>query len=65
MPAANAGIVDRTIRIVLGIMVLGLYGATEPPVQYFTLGGLLLIASGLSGFCPLYRLIGVSTCRRP
>ncbi|MDH4132041.1 MAG: DUF2892 domain-containing protein, partial [Gemmatimonadota bacterium] len=40
-----------------------LYGAAEPPFKYLTLLGLIPVATGLSGFCPLYRLFGVSTCR--
>jgi hypothetical protein len=63
MAYVNTGRVDRAIRLVLGVVVLGLYGATDPPLKYVTLLGLIPVATGLSGFCPLYRLFGVSTCR--
>lgn len=62
--APNMGKLDRVIRIVLGIGLLGLYGALEPPVSYFTLLGLVLIGSALVGFCPLYKVLGISTGSR-
>lgn len=59
----NAGRVDRAVRLVLGVMLLGLYGAIEAPWRYLTLLGLVLVATALTGFCPLYRLLGINTCR--
>lgn len=61
----NVGSPDRVVRLVAGIMLLGLYGALEPPLRYFTLLGLVLIGTALTGFCPLYSLFGHSTVRRP
>lgn len=61
----NTGRLDRVVRLVLGVMLLGLYGALEAPWRYLTLLGLVLVATALTGFCPLYRLLGVRTCRRP
>jgi hypothetical protein len=63
MSYVNTGRLDRAIRLVLGLAVLGLYGASEPPLKYFTLLGLLPLATGLSGFCLLYRVLGISTRR--
>ena len=57
----NCGTLDRAVRLVLGIALLGLYGALEAPGRYFTLLGLPLIATALTGFCPLYTLLGIST----
>jgi hypothetical protein len=61
----NVGRLDRAVRLVAGVMLLGLYGAVEPPLKYFTLIGLLLVATAFSGFCPAYSLLGVNTCGRP
>jgi hypothetical protein len=61
MIPANVGTVDRVIRLLLGVLLLGLYGALESPWKYFTLLGLVLVATALSSFCPLYRLIGWSS----
>lgn len=61
----NVGTLDRILRLILGVVVLGLYGALDPPLKYFTLLGLVPLATALSGFCPLYAVLGISTCRRP
>lgn len=50
----NLGKVERGIRLVLGVLILGLYGALEPPLQYLTLIGLIPLGSALTGFCPFY-----------
>lgn len=62
MATKNAGRVDRALRLVIGVMLLGLYGAVEPPFKYVTLIGLVFVATALSGYCPIYALLGVSTC---
>jgi len=64
MRATNMGRLDRVLRFLIGVGLLGLFGALESPWKYLTLFGLVLIATALSGFCPLYRLAGLSTCRR-
>ena len=57
----NIGAVDRAVRILIGILILGLYGALEPPLRYLTLIGLLPLGTGLLGTCPLYTMFGIST----
>lgn len=59
----NVGTIDRVFRILLGAMILGLYGALEPPLQYLTLLGLVPLGTGLTGRCPTYSLLGLNTCR--
>jgi hypothetical protein len=49
---------DRIFRIILGGVILGLYGALPAPWKYLTLFGLVPLASGITGFCPLYAVIG-------
>ena len=60
----NLGTWDRALRVIAGILLLGLYGALTSPLRYVTLMGLVLIATAIMGRCPLYSLMGVSTCRR-
>jgi hypothetical protein len=59
----NVGRIDRVVRGVIGVMILGLYGALEPPWQYFTLIGLVPLGSALTGFCPLYARLGWNGCQ--
>jgi hypothetical protein len=60
----NVGSLDRIIRAVIGILLLGLYGALEPPLKYATLIGLIPLGTAILGSCPLYSLLGMSTRRR-
>ena len=69
--AANVGTVDRAIRIVAGVLLIALPFATqwsmwaEPMTRYGALAvGTVLVLTALVRFCPLYRLIGASTCPR-
>jgi hypothetical protein len=55
----NEGTIDRAIRIVLGLGLLSLvFVGPQSPLGYI---GLVPLATGLFGFCPLYRLVGFST----
>jgi len=59
--ARNLGIFDRIVRLVIGLMILGLYGALDPPLRYLTLVGLIPLGTALMGSCPVYTLFGIST----
>lgn len=58
----NVGGIDRALRIVGGLALLGLYfwGPRSP----WGLIGLVPLVSGLIGWCPTYRLIGNVSTRR-
>ena len=58
----NLGTIDRIIRAVLGVLLLGMYGALPSPWRYLTLAGLVLIATAITGRCPLYQVAGIRTC---
>ena len=59
----NEGGLDRTIRVVLGLALLTF--AVLGPRSPWGLVGLVPLATGLAGFCPLYRLVGIRTCPAP
>jgi hypothetical protein len=54
----NLGMVERVVRILAGLMILGLYGALDAPWKYLTLVGLLPLGTGLVGYCPVYKALG-------
>jgi hypothetical protein len=57
---ANVGSVDRTVRIVAG---LGLIGATLTGViGVWGFIGIVPLATGLFRFCPAYLPFGLNTC---
>ncbi len=48
----NVGRSERVFRLMLGILILGLYGALPAPWRYLTLVGLLPFGTALTGSCP-------------
>jgi hypothetical protein len=54
----NTGWMGRGVGLVVGVLILGLYGALEAPWRYLTLLGLIPLGSALTGFCPLRKWIG-------
>ena len=56
----NVGGIDKGLRIVagLGLLALGLLG----PLGWWGLIGLVPLATGLMGNCPVYSLLGLNTC---
>jgi hypothetical protein len=59
---ANVGGIDRTLRIVVGIVLFSLFFVLEGNVRYVGLLGLVMLATGIFRFCPAYTLVGVNTC---
>lgn len=57
----NEGTADRAIRIVAGLAILSL--TVVGPHTPWGFLGLVPLTTGIVGFCPLYRLVGVNTCR--
>ena len=54
----NLGMIERLGRVIVGIALLGLYGALPAPWRYLTLIGLIPFGTGLLGHCPVYRAFG-------
>jgi hypothetical protein len=61
--AKNEHFVDRALRVALGLGLLGLtFLGPHTALGYL---GLIPLATGLLGSCPVYSLLGLSTCRAP
>lgn len=58
---SNVGAFDKWARIVLGVLLIA-WAATSGPLWAWI--GVVPLATGLLDFCPLYRLFGISTCKR-
>jgi hypothetical protein len=56
----NAGSLDRILRIVAGLVLIGL--AATGTVGIWGWIGVVPLATGLFGFCPAYTLLGINTC---
>ena len=59
---ANVGGIDRTIRIVLGIVLLSLFFVLEGNTRWWGLVGIVPLATGLLRWCPAYLPFGIRTC---
>lgn len=56
----NLSLADRLIRATLGAVILLLvFFGPQTPWGYV---GLIALLSAISGFCPLYKIIGIRTC---
>lgn len=55
----NVGKTDRIIRVVLGVLLIGnVFLALQHPIGWL---GVILVATGLAGICPVYSLLGIDT----
>ncbi|HPW06869.1 MAG TPA: DUF2892 domain-containing protein [Burkholderiaceae bacterium] len=56
----NEGGIDRIVRIVAGLVLIGLaYTGTVGMWGYI---GVVPLATGLIGWCPAYTMLGMNTC---
>jgi type IV secretory pathway TrbD component len=57
----NVGSIDRTLRIIAGLVILaaGFYFQ-----NWFGLIGLIPLGTALMGWCPAYLPFGISTCKK-
>ena len=59
----NEGSADRAVRVVAGLVLLALFFLyPDASWRYWTLIGIVPLATGLMGWCPLYSMLGLSTC---
>lgn len=58
---ANVGTLDRSLRIAAGLILLGL--SLSGVIGLWGLIGIVPLATGLFRLCPLYPLLGISTCK--
>ena len=56
----NEGTLDRSIRVVLGLILISLV-FTGPATPWGWVG-IVPLTTGVIGFCPLYKIIGLNTC---
>ncbi len=60
----NMGNADRALRFVLGAVLLVAYFMVDKEAGYrpWLLIGIIPLATSLMGSCPLYSILGFSTC---
>jgi len=64
----NISTADRLIRLVLAVVLGVLYfthTVTGTAGIILLIVGVILLLTALVNFCPIYRILGISTCRLP
>ena len=56
----NVGGIDKVLRIVIGVVLIGL--AASGRIGAWGYIGILPLLTGLFGRCGLYSLLGINTC---
>lgn len=56
----NEGSIDRMVRIVAGLLLLGLMAMGT--IGWWGWLGIVPLATGLIGWCPAYAVLGMNTC---
>jgi len=59
---ANVGTIDRALRIIVGLALIGLTLSGNIGVWGWI--GVVPLATGIFRFCPAYTLVGASTCKK-
>ncbi len=57
---ANVGAIDRILRVVLGLVLIAL--TLTGTIGVWGWIGVVPLATAAFGFCPLYTVLGFSTC---
>ena len=55
----NVGQIDRVIRIVAGLAIIGVGVYMQ---SWWGAVGVVLLGTGLMGWCPPYALLGINSC---
>lgn len=57
----NEGTIDRLLRVAVGLALIALvFVGPQTPWGWI---GVVPLLTGLVGYCPAYRLLGVNTCK--
>lgn len=56
----NEGIVDRSLRVVAGLVLIGL--AVTGTIGVWGYIGVIPLVTGAVGMCPVYSLLGINSC---
>ena len=58
----NVGNADRIVRALIGLAILSLFFVLEGSARWWGLIGLIPLGTAVFSFCPVYALLGLSTC---
>ncbi|SMH58355.1 DUF2892 domain-containing protein [Maritimibacter sp. HL-12] len=60
----NEGTIDRALRVILGAaLILGYFLNQDGAYSWLYLLGVIPLVTGLVGWCGLYAVFGINTCK--
>lgn len=60
----NEGTIDRVLRVILGAaLILGYFLNSDGAYSWLYLLGVIPLATGILGWCGLYAVFGINTCK--
>lgn len=59
----NIGTTDKRIRILAGIVLLALIFVVKSDWRWLGLLGVVMLGTASLNFCPIYKLLGISTVK--
>lgn len=61
--AKNVGGSERTVRIIVGLALVGVEISGASPISPWGWIGVVPLITGLIGWCPPYAIFGINTCK--
>jgi hypothetical protein len=58
---SNEGTLDRSLRVIAGLALIGM--AATGVIGAWGYVGVVPLLTGAVGWCPVYTLLGIKTCR--
>ncbi len=58
----NESGMERVVRVLAGLIILSI--VFVGPQSWWGLIGLVPLVTGLAGNCPVYSILGISTCKK-
>jgi hypothetical protein len=59
----NVGSTDKLVRVIVGLMLLTWALLGQGSLRWLGLIGVVPLLTALAGYCPLYTLVGMKTCK--
>jgi len=57
----NVGLIDRIIRIILGLILLSLFFLLDGGIKYISIIGIVLLLTAFIKSCPIYSILGINS----
>ncbi|MFQ5586613.1 MAG: DUF2892 domain-containing protein [Thermodesulfobacteriota bacterium] len=60
----NVGTIDKAVRFILALVLFSLAFFLEGNLRFLAVIGLIPLLTASISWCPLYQLVGISTCQK-